>query len=541
MINSIFIGIVEMRKFCFMSIISRTLITLLIGYSSFTNAVDLNVFCKSTNAEVDCSKEFSEALLEAKLTKEALYLKAGEKFLLSSVDTSNLDLANISIIGEGKAEQRSKIITDKFQLLNISRLTLMNLTIHGLHNEIGDNIQGGNIVLIGSKAQSKPVSDIFISNIAIENSSQDLMAISHATGVTIVNSLFRRSGLGMVIEPLPEGSTDYRPRGSGLLFSNVNDIRITNNKFLEIKKVGIFFSSSSIISNDIIVQDNYFDLLSFEKPTHRYGLKGGVGMYFEQSANFENVNLTNNTILNFSLNGIRMNGKNFTVRNNQINTLECGQAFDGTIGGVAFKAHFLEKATISENCVQNTEAGVLMESWGEIYNVLISKNTVHNPISGVIVEYKGTGVYSEIVVDGNEIYDSQNSAVIFRSFNVASGNTVQNNTIINSFSRGQSTIVSQGPLIFLQKQDNIYLGNNFISGQAHSLRWNYLYLNDVDNSIIKNNFITSLTSEDFDFGGVYIDKNSDDNNFFNITFKGLAVGITDNGNGNVLKSINFNN
>ena len=474
-----------------------------------------------------------------KLTKEALYLKENETFLLSEIDTSKLDLSNISIIGEGVGEKRSKIITDKFQLLNISRLTLMNLSIQGLHNEIGDDIQGGNIVLIGSKAQSKPVTDIFISNIAIENSSQDLMAISHANDVTIVNSLFRRSGLGMVIEPLPPGSTDYRPRGSGLLFSNVNDIRISNNRFLEIKKVGIFFSSASIISNDIIVHDNYFDLLNFEKPTHRYGLKGGVGMYFEQSANFQNVNISNNTILNFSLNGLRMNGKNFTVRNNRINTTECGQALDTEIGGVAFKAHFLEKAVISDNCVQNTEAGVLMESWGEINNVLITKNKVYNPVSGVIIEYKGAGVYSEVVVDGNEIYDSQKSAVIFRASKVAYGNTVQNNTIINNLSWGEDSIVSKGPLVYFQRQNNIYFGNNYLSGQAHSLKWNYLYLHDVDNSIIKNNSITSLTGKDSQFGGVYIDKESDSNDFYNINFKRVTGGITDNGSDNVFKAINF--
>jgi hypothetical protein len=33
--------------------------------------------------------------------------------------------------------------------------------------------------------------------------------------------------------------------------------------------------------------NNYFDIQNFEKPTYRYGLKGGTGVYLDQTLNIK--------------------------------------------------------------------------------------------------------------------------------------------------------------------------------------------------------------------------------------------------------------
>ncbi|WP_448547026.1 hypothetical protein [Thalassotalea fusca] len=515
---------------------------LALSFTHSANALEFNSFCDATQAERDCSAEFIQALEQVALSGEPLLFRKNEVFWLDWVSTDDLRLDGVTIIGEGNDQDRPKIVTNRLELVNISNLNINNIIINGKNNEEGENIQKHAVVLLGAKSLSKRVENISISNTLFNESAQDLLAIAYVDKVQLINNTFKRAGLGMHLEPL-NSDTDPRPRGSGLLLNNVADANIIKNNFFEIKKVGIFLGASQVNSKNIIVANNLFDLQNFEKPTQRYGLKGGVGIYFDQDGNFSDVKLISNTVKNYHLNGFRINGKNFYVENNLFNSVEgCGTeqtSFEEPIGGPAVKSHYMDGAWIKNNCVHNSGALTVLESWNMIKNVTISDNKVYSPHSGIVAEYKFGGRYQDVKVLRNEIYHARAFAIVFRASEYSQGNVISGNTISSLLPYTGERVIAESPLLYFQKQEGLWFYNNWINAEAHSAGWTTARFDGLRYSNIVRNAIISpaIDSKDKSYGGIRLDGESRNNTIDRIEFTNLNPGIHDSGSNNQVSNI----
>jgi hypothetical protein len=500
--------------------------------------VEFNKYCSSVQAESDCSAEFLVALEDVANSGESLVFQGGEQFNISYVNTTNLDLSGIKIIGISKNNIKPIIQTDGLVLRDISGLSLSGLQINGIHNEEGDEQQGGSLIFLGGSSTQNIVDNITFNNMLMVNAAEDLLAIWNAKNVSVTNSEFKRAGLAMRIAPILIPG-DFRPTGSGVLLHHVEAVDVSVNHFYELKKFGVYLSSKDIISKNIDIFNNYINMQNYEKPTYRYGLKGGAGIYLDQSAKFSHVRIQGNSLHNIR-NSIRINGSDIIVKDNNFNILgTCGEEVEGfelPLGGIAIKGHYLSNAIIEGNCVQNTEVGVALESWDNIEKVNIVKNKIYKAVSSIVVEYNYDGAYSNVNVTQNELYGSQVNGIAFRSQYESANNSVVGNTLISTPYWGVNEL--GGPLISLEKQTNFYLDNNWLSAKARSVNWNYLILTEVNNSRFKRSYIKSFSGEDRNFAGIYIrDENSIANSFENITLENLNPGIIDKGIGNEFKNI----
>jgi len=372
-------------------------------------SLNFNQYCQFTKAQQDCSVEFTNALLDAANTNEDLHFLSGEEYRVGRIDTAGLALTGISITGD--ANNKAVIHTDGLHLFDINDLSITNIKIMGIHNEDNDDDvrQGNSLLLIGAKDRLNKASNITVNQVDFENSAEDLLVFWNTKNVTVTNNTFRRSGVAMRIAPILIPG-DLRPRGSGLLFHNITDAAVSFNKFYEIKKVGIFLDAEDILDENILIHDNYLDLLSFEKPTQRYGLKGGVGIYIANTINSNNIQIYNNRILNYTMNGMRINGTNITVKDNFFNfsgqCTEMDKSIAKPLVGMAIKAHYLIDSEIINNCIQNTHAGVVLESWDNIENIKVNKNSIYGANVNFWIDDQEGGKSSNIVIDGNILGDS---------------------------------------------------------------------------------------------------------------------------------------
>lgn len=244
-------------------------------------------------------------------------------------------------------------------------------------------------------------------NVEFENAAEDLLVLWNTQNVTITNSKFSRSGLAMRTVSSVGDPNDLRPRGSGLLFHNVTDLNVSFNEFYQIKKVGVFLDGEDVLDENIKIHDNYIDLLSDEKPTQRYGLKGGAGIYLANSINTKDVEIYNNRIINYTMNGMRINGSNIKVFNNSFNfSGKCGET-DNSVSqplvGMAIKAHYLINAEITNNCIQNTHAGIVLESWDNIMNIIVKNNHIFGAKVDFWVDDQEGGTSSNIDISDNVV------------------------------------------------------------------------------------------------------------------------------------------
>jgi len=492
-------------------------------------------YCQFTDAVQDCSTEFYQALSDASVQDKSIIFEGGHQYYIESVNTSAMGLSNIRLLGITKDGVKPIIHTNKLRLAEISDIYINNLAIYGKDNEEGDEQQGTTVTFLGSKYNSTKVSNITVTNSLFENSAEDLLIIWNSDKIRISNNVFRRSGSAMRISAILTPG-DYRPRGSGVLFHNVSDLTVSENEFYEMKRTGIFLDATDILNDDIQILNNFIDMISYEKPTHRYGLKGGAGIYVGNSPNFSNITIQGNRILNFKMNAIRLNGSNITVKDNAINYLGTCHEMDTSIVdpnvGIGIKAHYLTNADISGNCFQNTSTAISLESWSHINSVKIDQNTVYDTTNAIFVTYAYDGTYSDVTVSKNEIYRTKTYGIAFFSKNVSEGNKIYGNTLV---SKGAPLA---GPMIKLHNQHRFYFDNNWVMAQAGSINWNHMILEKVTSSIIKRSTFQSYSGKDSDFGGVFIRDSASSNNLFkDLTFTNLNPGIYDNGVGNRFENI----
>lgn len=506
-------------------------------FSINSYSVNFNKYCQDTTGELDCSTEFIQALYDATENNESIVFESGEIFNIRSVDTRGLDISNVRLVGITEKNNKPTILTDKFHLFDVSNLYINNLKFSGLHNEIGDTEQGTSIIILGTKNKNEKASNITVTNSLFEESAEDLLAIWNSKNVAISNNIFKRSGLAMRTQVSEENAADLRPAGSGLLFFNVDEAIISFNEFYEMKKVAMYFHAEEIINKNVDIIDNYIDMENFEKPTQRYGLLGGAGVYIGNSPNFDNFRVQGNRILNYKGNAVRVNGSNMLVKNNFINFRDKCEFADNSIAGgagIAIKAHYLKDSVITGNCFQNTSAGISLESWKEIRDITISNNIIYNAENAIFITYKGSGVYSDLLIDRNRLFGTTNYGIVFFSNNLSKGNRVTGNTLATSQQK------FGGPLIAIKNQDRFYFNNNYVQGLATSPNWNHLVLTNVSNSTFIRSEFRSPTGEDSSFGGIYIrDAKSVNNKFDKITFTKLNPGYKDDGTGNTFSNITY--
>ncbi|WP_286233205.1 right-handed parallel beta-helix repeat-containing protein [Thalassotalea sediminis] len=502
-----------------------------------TYSLDFNKYCSYTQGEQDCSLEFIQALNDASENKDSIYFEAGEIFNIRSVDTREMEINNVRLIGITEEGTKPSILTDKFHLFDISNLFITNIEFSGIHNEIGDTEQGTSIIILGTKNKEEKASNITVTNSTFNESAEDLLAIWNSRNVIINNNIFKRSGLALRTQVSENNPSDLRPAGSGLLFFNVDEANISHNQFYEMKKVAMYFHAEEIVNKNVDVIDNYIDMENFEKPTQRYGLLGGAGIYIGNSPNFYNFRVQGNRILNYKGNAVRVNGSKMLVKNNFINFRGQCNDMDSTISdgaGIAIKAHYLKNSVIEGNCFQNTIAGISLESWDVIKEVTLSNNTIHNTENAIFVTYRNTATYSNLLIDRNRLFGTTNYGIAFFSNGLSHSNRVTGNTIATSHQK------FGGPLIAIRNQEKFYFNNNYVQGQATSPNWNHLVLTNVSNSTFIRSEFRSPNGEDSHFGGIYIrDSKSANNKFDTITFTKLDPGYTDDGTNNSFTNITY--
>ena len=498
-------------------------------FSSFqSRAVLLSDFCQEN---VVCSDGFVSALSSAMKTNTPLIVK-GNNYLIKNIDTENKGLHNISILGLGDS---ARLKTNQLHLKDIPFLTIKNLKIEGLDYYEGSEEQSTSLVFVGT-IKGTMIGNITFDNVTISKAAEDLLAIWNTNNILIMNSTLSQAGLAMRIAPILIPN-DLRPRGSGIAIKNIQNATFSRNKILATKKVGIYFSSYDFISNNIVLSNNYIDLKSDTQPTQRYGLLGGNGIYFDQTTSFDRVDIFGNNIRNYNTSAMRLNGKGFTVFDNQMNSfVNCPgseEQVEPSIGASGIKSHYLENSVIYSNCIENSLSGVNLESWGMISNISISTNKIFKSNSSIVVQYKAGGTYNHVKINDNEIYGALQNAIAFRADHLVSGNSVLRNTIISG-TQWDGTDSRKGPLIYLQNQSNFQIKFNYLATTAYSKNWTHMLFNNSSNGTFSDNIIMSITGDDHNFGGVTLYSNTSKINVLDNHFYLLLPGVLNESNENVI-------
>ena len=510
--------------------IKFSLFSLVLFLSFQSRAVLLSDFCQEN---VVCSDGFVSALSSAMKTNTPLIIK-GDDYLIKNIDTENKGLNNISIVGFG---DNARLKTNQLHLKDIPFLTIKNLKVEGVDYYEGTEEQDTSLVFVGSK-KSTLISNIIFDNVRISKAAEDLLAIWNTNNIMIMNSELSQAGLAMRIAPILTPN-DLRPRGSGIVIKNIQNATFSGNKILATKKVGIYFSSQGFISNNLVLSNNYIDLKSQTQPTQRYGLLGGNGIYFDQTTNFDRVDIFGNNIRNYNTSALRLNGNHFNVFDNKMNSFtNCSgseEQIEPSIGASGIKSHYLENSIIYSNCIENSLSGVNLESWGMISNISISTNKIFKSNSSIVVQYKVGGTYDQIKVNDNEIYGALQNAIAFRSDHLVSGNSVLRNTIISGM-QWDGTNNRKGPLIYLQNQSNFQVKLNYLATTAYSKNWTHLLLNGSIDGVVNNNVFLSATGDDESIGGVTLYDNTSNIEVIENNFYDLSPGVFDHGTKNIIRN-----
>ena len=141
--------------------------TILLGLALLSTSVlslEFNQYCPYTKGEQDCSAEFIQAIKDSSAKNDSLYFSPNETFNIRSIDTKGLHINNVRLVGITEDKIKPTIKTDKFHLFDVSNLYINNLTITGIHNEVGDEEQGTSIVILGTKNEENKASNIVVTN-----------------------------------------------------------------------------------------------------------------------------------------------------------------------------------------------------------------------------------------------------------------------------------------------------------------------------------------------------------------------------------------
>lgn len=497
------------------------------------NAVLLSDYCQEN---VVCSDNFMSALNGAMKTKTPLIV-TGSNYLVKDISTAGKGFSNITIIGVGDA----RLKTNQLHFADIPFLTIKNLKIEGIDYYEGSEEQDTSLVFVGTK-KSTLVDNVTFDNVTISKAAEDLLAIWNVNNLVVTNNTLMEAGLAMRIAPILVPN-DLRPRGSAFAIKNIKNANFSSNTVLAAKKVGIYFASENFVSNNIVLSNNFIDLKSDSQPTQRYGLLGGNGIYFDQTTNFEKVDIFGNNIRNYNTSALRINGSGFNVFDNQMNSSEnCspqGQYVEPSIGASGIKSHYLKNSFIYSNCVENSLSGVSLESWGVISNVTISTNTIYNSNSSIVVQYKSGGTYNHINIHDNQIYGALQNAIALRSDHIVSNNSVQRNTIISNMN-WDGTDRRKGPLVYFQNQSDFKIKLNYLVTTAYSKNWTHVLFNGSKNGIFERNIVMSGTGDDYRLGGVTLYSNTSGIEVSNNDFYSLSPGIINESKSNTIGQNSYN-
>jgi len=151
----------------------------------------------------------------------------------------------------------------------------------------------------------------------------------------------------------------------GVCVKNSDDLYFHKNKFIDID-CGI--ETADYPSNNIVIDDNYFDGAEMSEPISIYGMKAGY---------HENITIINNTIKNhIHGSGILLRAaKNVTVKNNIIDNCATGiYVCDATYDDVSYG---VSNVVIKNNTIKNQQyEGILLE---QISDSQITSNTIEKP------------------------------------------------------------------------------------------------------------------------------------------------------------------
>ncbi|QIR15101.1 hypothetical protein [Shewanella aestuarii] len=500
---------------------------LFISHSVF--GVNLSSYC--TNANLDCSDEFNQAVEDSISRNEVLFVDLPEVIIENAYFYGD-SYDGLSITGK---DSSFVIKTNGLKFEEVNNLSISNISIEGLDYDIGSTEQGSSLVFFGSN-HGEESENLSLMNISVSKSAADLVSIFNVNNVTVTNSQFEKSGLALRIED-QSSPDDPRPIGSGIGFKNVKNLNFTHNKVSEIKKVGLYFalSDSFLGESKHNLFKNEFDLQNFERPTERYGLLGATAIYYDQDERFSIINILHNRINNFKQGAIRANGSNFNITSNYINSSgytckrEALKDFNGHKYGVAFKSHYLKDSVISQNCASRVGSGILLESWEHIANIKLNDNFIFESISGIAVENTTSGTYGSISILNNLVIGTEKSALALRTRQTSEDFLVDSNT----FSNGDPSRLDKqfderkfgSGFVVVKNQKYLTFTNNWIEGEATSINWTHLSLSAIDNSNFSRNGIQSRNKRDSSFGGITFHGDVSNSVFHNFNIYGLNPGL----------------
>ena len=271
-----------------LSLLTLTFVTI----SVYANEVSCNVSFNNTSInfrqycpseDKDCSVEFKNAVEIAKDGGHFIYFPEG-KYNISTFErlAAGERFCSIALIGENWS--RSKILTSSLNFSQFKHSYIHNLSIEGIESQLSPDF----LVRFGVDPVNK-IDKVTIDKVIFRNSGQDLINIVGAREVSITSSHFENAGY-MNIRLNPDScnnsdpNCDKREHGNAITLKNVGDltvgdirpVRIENNYFTQIRRVGIMALENS---HNIIATRNTFNLLSKSQPSTLYGLRGGACFY----------------------------------------------------------------------------------------------------------------------------------------------------------------------------------------------------------------------------------------------------------------------
>ena len=257
--------------------------------------------------------------------------------------------------------------------------------------------------------------------------------------------------------------------GSGVVFYRTNNSLIENNHFENIYGPDNIWVSG--INN--IINNNFFD---------GCGAQIGVPQNYDESSCIEvddkayssfNVEIsgknwiTNNTLLNYTENGIIVSGFSDVVVEN--NLIINGTTFGLTLGGIQNEpGAILVTSNINSeapsdikfynNTINGGVSGIKLYGLGlhTGENIIIENNKIYNTTRGIFVLGNDNNCYSELLIENNILLDNEYSVYSTETYKIKIGN----NTISGN----------QG--VYLGDSASALLHYNFINSQNYGLVFN---------------------------------------------------------------------
>ena len=198
----------------------------------------------------------------------------------------------------------------------------------------------------------------------------------------------------------------------------------------------------------------YQNIINYTLP----GLGQGIALNGEDN----NVNISNNRLIDIGLEAIRIRGNTGEVEEHIIidsNNISC-PTLSSCDNGISFPQGFDKNVNITNNIIDgygNLTYGIFIDNDGDVDNLLIEKNVIKN-----LRVNNGTGIKGEV---GGGIFNS----------------TIFNNTINNTW-KG----------IYLNHSLNTTIKSNYIYNATQY----GIHIEDTNGTVIRNNFVNSLGTYD---------------------------------------------